>query len=125
MKELLTKLEYKPITDFSLYEQKRLFSILGKTPEGLTIYAKTAEKFIEFSDENNKKLWSTKLSLVVFILLKNNQLFDKFIVPFYPFHIRNEYEVSTLFELYEQLGNELAEFDNFIPETEEKIMYDA
>ena len=122
----LISLQFKPLTDFSLSWQKRFISLLNNKDENIIVYAKVEEQLIEFSDNNNKPLWKTKLSLVSFVILDTSySLVDKFITPSYPFRIRNSYEADSLMDLYEKVGIELSELDEFIPEREEEIIYES
>ena len=127
--ETLKEIDFKPITDFSSMQQKQLFSTLHlnlNEQKNIIIYAKITERIIEFSDNDNIRLWTTKLSLTSFVILNDKyELYDKFIVPTYPFRIRNQYETTELNNIYETLETELQQFDQFIPETEEQNIYEC
>ena len=74
---------------------------------------------IEFSDDNNKPLWSITISVAsVVILDSKGEIFDKFAFAMKPFKLRNSYEFRSLTEVLNDFEKDLLEFDKFIDEEE-------
>lgn len=125
IKSLLKQLNYKSLRDLSPTQQKHLKKYF---PPELTetVYAKVVEQQIDFSDNNNEPLWTTTICFASIVFLDNDSnIFDKFIIDLKPLFIRNSYEVRAINEIINDLVSDQDKFDQFIPDLEEDIIYDA
>ena len=121
LKECLSNFNFKLLTEFTPKQQKHLSSCLNLPPNcNLTVYTKVVEQMIEFSNDNNEKLYSTVLRFASFVILSpNGAIFDKFISPITIYRIRNAYEEQTVIDIIDDLFDELETLDTFLPETED------